>query len=125
MGFLKRETEQERLERERAEAEEAARLERERAHEEARVAAARADYDRWVATLPKWEYRVLTQSAMAGLGAGTIGGLEDILNSHAAEGWRVVATTMSGKIEQALAADTNDMYIVLERPARGTARPPS
>ena len=78
-----------------------------------------ADYAAWVARLPKWEYKILTQSALAGLGSGTIEGIEGVLNQFAAEGWRVVSTTMTGKVEQMFAADTNEMYVVLERPARG------
>ena len=76
-------------------------------------------YAEWVATLPKWEYRVLTQAALAGLGSGTIEGMEAVLNQFAAEGWRVVSTTMTGKVEQMFAADTNEMYVILERPLRG------
>ena len=77
------------------------------------------EYAAWVATLPKWEYKILTQSALAGLGSGTIEGIEGVLNQFAAEGWRVVSTTMTGKVEQMFAADTNEMHVVLERPARG------
>ncbi len=64
------------------------------------------------------EYKILFLSAAAGYGDGTIIGLEQQLNALAADGWRVVTTTMSGKIEQAFAMDKNDVYVVLERPAR-------
>ena len=82
-------------------------------------------YAAWVATLPKWEYRVLTQSALAGLGSGTIEGVEAVLNQFAAEGWRVVTTAMTGKVEQMFAADTNEIYVVLERPARSGPSAPA
>ena len=91
---------------------------RAQAERNAAEAAARAEHDAWVATLPKWEYLVVTETAVAGWEPGRVGGLQEILNRYAAEGWRVVATTMSGKIEQAFATDKNDMYVILERPAR-------
>jgi hypothetical protein len=113
-----RKSEEEKAAEQRA-AEELAARQAAEAAEQAKVAAAqRADEAAWVATLPKWEYKILTQSALAGLGSGTIEGIEGVLNQFAADGWRVVTTTMTGKIEQMFAADTNEMYVVLERPRR-------
>lgn len=115
---FRRESPEEKAERERAEAAQRETILRAQAERNAAEAAARADYDAWVATLPKWEYLVVTETAVAGWEPGRVGGLQEILNRYAAEGWRVVATTMSGKIEQAFATDKNDMYVILERPAR-------
>ncbi|HSJ95108.1 MAG TPA: DUF4177 domain-containing protein [Gaiellaceae bacterium] len=118
MSPFRRESPEEKAERERAEAAQRETILRAQAERNAAEAAARADYDAWVATLPKWEYLVVTETAVAGWEPGRVGGLQEILNRYAAEGWRVVATTMSGKIEQAFATDKNDMYVILERPAR-------
>src|SRR5262245_18469906 len=98
--------------------EQAAKAEQERVAAEAAAAQAAATEAAHVATLPKYEYRILFLTAAAGYGDGTIVGLEQQLNELAADGWRVVTTTMSGKIEQAFAMDKNDVYVVLERPAR-------
>jgi hypothetical protein len=68
-----------------------------------------------------WEYKVITETALAGWGDGTILGLEGLLNALAADGWRVVSATMTGKVEQAFAMDTNGVCVVLERPARPAA----
>lgn len=119
MSAFRRESPEEKAEREQAEAAQRETILRAQAERNAAEAAARAEYDAWVATLPKWEYLVLTETAVAGWEPGRVGGLQEILNRYAAEGWRVVATTMSGKIEQAFATDKNDMYVILERPARG------
>ena len=119
MSAFRRESPEEKAEREQAEAAQRETILRAQAERNAAEAAARAEYDAWVATLPKWEYLVLTETAGAGWEPGRVGGLQEILNRYAAEGWRVVATTMSGKIEQAFATDKNDMYVILERPARG------
>ncbi len=116
---FRRESPEEKAERERAEAAQREQIVRAQAERSAAEAAARAEEQAWVATLPKWEYLVLTETAVAGWDTGRVGGLQEVLNRYAAEGWRVVATTMSGKIEQAFATDKNDMYLILERPARG------
>ena len=118
MSPFRRESPEEKADRERTEAAQREQIVRAQTERSAAEAAARAEHDAWVATLPKWEYLVLTESAVAGWESGRVGGLQEILNHYAAEGWRVVATTMSGKIEQAFAADKNDMYVILERPAR-------
>ncbi|HXD69240.1 MAG TPA: DUF4177 domain-containing protein [Gaiellales bacterium] len=89
--------------------------------EEERKAAERAAYARYVAAVPKFEYKVLSLSSTIWAGAGKFdgGGLQKTLNQHAAEGWRVIEIAMSGKIEKAFSADRNDMYVVFERPAPG------
>jgi len=120
---FRRESPEEKAEREQAEAAQRETILRAQAERNAAEAAARAEYDAWVATLPKWEYIVITETAVAGWEPGRVGGLQELLNRYAAEGWRVVATTMSGKIEQAFATDKNDMYVVLERPAREQPEP--
>jgi len=88
--------------------------------EEEREAAERAAYARYVETVPKFEYKVLSLSSTIWAGAGKFdgSGLQKTLNQHAAEGWRVIEIAMSGKIEKAFSADRNDMYVVFERPAR-------
>lgn len=88
--------------------------------EEERQAAERAAYQTYVGSIPKFEYKVLTLSSTIWASAGKFdgGGLQKTLNQHAAEGWRVIEIAMSGKIEKALSADRNDMYVVFERPAR-------
>lgn len=69
------------------------------------------------ASLPKWEYKVLTESALAGWKKGTVAGLEPMLNHFAEQGWRVVSMNFTGQIEQFAARDKNHLYVVLERPA--------
>jgi Domain of unknown function (DUF4177) len=125
-----RESPEEKSERERAEAAQSERIVRAQTERAAVEAAAGADDEAWVATLPKWEYLVFTETEVAGPGTGRAGGLQEILNRYAAQGWRVVAATASGKIEQTSATDENDLYVILERPVRerepatDTAAPP-
>ncbi len=66
--------------------------------------------------LPKWEYRVLTETALAGWRSGQIGDLESLLNHHAEAGWRVVSMSFTGQVRQTIATDKNHLYVVLERP---------
>ena len=122
---FRRESPEEKAERERVEAAQREQIVRAQTERAAAEAAGRAEELAWVATLPKWEYLVLTETAVAGWESGRVGGLQEALNRYAAEGWRVVATTMSGKIEQAFATDKNDMYVILERPAREPAGEPA
>jgi len=88
--------------------------------EEDRRAAEQAAYQSYLATIPKFEYKVLTLSSTIWGGGGKFDGskFQKTLNQHAAEGWRVIEIAMSGKIEKAFSADRNDMYVVFERPAR-------
>jgi multidrug efflux pump subunit AcrA (membrane-fusion protein) len=100
----------------------AAQAEQQRLQQEQQAAAAEA-VRQHVASLAKYEYKVLTLSSAIWSSAGKFdkGGLEGTLNEHAAEGWRVIEIAMSGKIEKAFSADRNDIYIVFERlaaPAR-------
>jgi hypothetical protein len=125
VGLFDRETPEEKAERERAQAEQREKIVRAQAERSAAESAVRAEHDAWVATLPKWDYLVLTETAVAGWDTGRVGSLQEVLNQHAREGWRVGATTMSGKIEQAFATDKNDMYLILERPARAPAPEPA
>lgn len=110
----------------------AAKAERERRTEQLRAAEAEAvaieaqRRAQWhaletslVGQLPKWEYKVLTSTALAGFGDGKVDGLEALLNHHAAQGWRVVSISFTGQISQAFATDKNHLYAVLERPAVG------
>jgi hypothetical protein len=112
------EKEARRLEREQQKAQQAAERERQLAERRVAEAAEAAEYTKFVATLPKWEYKVLTNTALAGWGGGTIAGLEPLLNDWATHGWRVVSMSFTGQIDQFLAADKNHLYVVLERPAR-------
>lgn len=73
------------------------------------------------ASLPKWEYKVLTETALAGWKKGTVDGLEPMLNHFAEQGWRVVSMSFTGQVEQFLARDKNHLYVVLERPAPSAA----
>src|SRR4051812_49477067 len=118
MGLLDKRTDEQkeadRLAKEQRQAWEAQERERQRAAQAAAQAAEQAQYAQFVATLPKWEYQVLTNTALAGWGGGTISGLEPLLNARAAEGWRVVSMSFTGQIDQFLAADKNHLYIVLE-----------
>ncbi len=88
--------------------------------EEERNAAEQAAYATYLAAIPKFEYEVLTLSSTIWASAGKFdgSGLQETLNQHAAEGWRVIEIAMSGKIEKAFSADRNDMYVVFERPGR-------
>jgi len=115
---VRRESPEEKAEREGAEAAQSERIVRAQTERAAAEAAAGADDDAWVATLPKWEYLVVTETEVAGSDTGRLGGLQEILNRYAAQGWRVVAATASGKIEQTSATSENDLYLILERPVR-------
>lgn len=85
----------------------------------AQEAAERAAHAELVAPFPKWEYKVLTNSALAGWFDGNISRLEDLLNAYAADGWRVITMSFTGQISEFLAPDKNNLYVVLERPAIG------
>jgi hypothetical protein len=130
LGLLDKRTDEEKAAARRAKEEARARLAAAEAQRQAELAAAQAAeaerYGKFVATLPKWEYKVLTNTALAGWGNGTIQGLEPLLNQWASEGWRVVSMSFTGQISQTLAADKNHLYVVLERPALygGHAGPP-
>jgi CRISPR-associated endonuclease Cas1 len=89
--------------------------------DEERKASEQAAYATYLASIPKFEYKVLTLSSTIWASAGKFdgGGLQKTLNQQAAEGWRVIEIAMSGKIEKAFSADRNDMYVVFERPGRG------
>ncbi len=121
MGLLDKRTEEqkeaERRAKQEKEARRAAERERQLAEKAAADAAEAAKYAQFVGHLPKWEYKVLTNTALAGWGSGTIQGLEPLLNHWAAHGWRVVSMSFTGQISQTLAADKNHLYVVLERPA--------
>ena len=133
MALLKKQTPDEkeaaRLEKERQAAQQAQQrqLQDQQKAEQARLqqvrqAAAAEKLRQHIATIPKYEYKVLTlSSAIWGTSGGKFGtsGLEKQLNEQAAQGWRVIEIAMSGKIEKALSADRNDIYIVFERPAAG------
>jgi hypothetical protein len=106
-----------RRQREQQKADRVAEAERKKAELEAAKAAAQAKLDAHAEALPKWEYKVLTNTALAGWGGGTIQGLEPMLNNYADKGWRVISMSFTGQIDQFLAADKNHLYIVLERPA--------
>jgi hypothetical protein len=128
VALLKKQTPEEKeAERQRKEAER-----QQREQERARQAAEQAEQERLqterdaaaaealrqhVATLPKYDYKVLTLSSKIWSGSGKFGSLEEELNKYAAEGWRVIEIAMSGKIEEAFAADRNDIYVGFERPA--------
>ncbi len=66
--------------------------------------------------LPKWEYRVLTETALAGWRSGKVTDLESLLNHHAEAGWRVISMSFTGQVRQTVATDKNHLYVVLERP---------
>jgi hypothetical protein len=123
LAFLQKRTEEEkaadRAAKEQVKAQRAEAQESGRARQRAEAQRERAAYGSFVETLPKWEYRVLTNTALAGWGGGKVVGLEPLLNSVAAEGWRVLSISFTGQIDQFLATDKNHLYIVLERPARG------
>jgi hypothetical protein len=97
---------------------EAQQRERQLAERQAADAVEAEAYGQFVAALPKWEYKVLTHSALAGWDDGTIQNLEPLLNEWASHGWRVVTMSFTGQINQALAMNKNHLYMVLERPAR-------
>lgn len=80
------------------------------------VAASHAEEVAAAGDLPKWEYRVLTESALAGWGAGEMADLESLLNHHAQAGWRVISMSFTGQVKQTFATDKNHLYVVLERP---------
>jgi hypothetical protein len=113
-----RESPEEKSERERAEAAQSERIVRAQTERAAADAAAGADDEAWVATLPKWEYLVVTETEVAGLDTGRLGGLQEILNRYAAQGWRVVTAAASGRIEQATTTGADDLCVILERPVR-------
>ena len=121
MAFLSKKTEEEReaerVAKEQARIDREAEKQRERERKAAAQAAEQARQAAFRGALPKWEYKVLTNSALAGWGGGTISGLEPMLNNYAEAGWRVVSMSFTGQIEQFLAADKNHLYIVLERPS--------
>jgi regulator of protease activity HflC (stomatin/prohibitin superfamily) len=109
--------EAERQQREQDRARQAAeQAEQERLQKEQEAAAAEV-LRQHIATLPKYDYKVLTLSSKIWSGSGKFGSLEQELNKHATEGWRVIEIAMSGKIEETFAADRNDIYVVFERPA--------
>lgn len=123
MGLIPRKSEEQRAaERAELERRRSAQVEAERtarANKDAIAAGHRASEQAQAEALPKWEYKVLTNSALAGWGDGTIEGLEPLLNQYASHGWRVVTMSFTGQISQAFASDKNHLYGVLERPARG------
>jgi hypothetical protein len=122
MGLLDKRTDEQkeadRLAKQQEEARTTAERERLLAAKQAADAVEAAAYSQFVGTLPKWEYKVLTYTALAGMDDGTIKNLEPLLSEWAADGWRVITMSFTGQINQALAADKNHLYIVLERPAR-------
>lgn len=119
MGLLTKKTEEQKAAERQTKAEEKARhaaeLKRQGEERAAAQAAAKAAYQEVTGGIPKWEYKVLTNTALAGWGGGTIKGLEPMLNNFAAEGWRVISMSFTGQIDQFLAADKNHLYVVLER----------
>jgi hypothetical protein len=124
MPLFERKTEQEKaaakaekdrraqIERERKDAEKAADDER-RGRHEAAVAA-------HVEQLPKYEYRTVIISRGFFVGDGKIptGDLDDAANRVAVDNWRLVSTSMTGKMEMgAMRGDRNDIFLFFERPA--------
>jgi len=72
-----------------------------------------------VAQLPKYEYatEVVSRGFLAKDGKFPGSDLDQILNRRGADGWRLAATSMTGKMEMgAMRGDRNDIFLFFERP---------